>query len=452
MTVEIEDGGGDGSDLLEAGRPGSEIAGKKHEPAFSWRELRIPIFVGAVAALVAAAYWFLLEAGWWVFWGHTAPDVGATHLGAHLWALPLALAAVGVAIGRCRRIFGDPGEIDLVVDNIHVYRGLGHRQNKAMLPISLLTVTSGGSVGPEAPLVQFTGTTGYALAEWAGLDERERRIAMLSGMAVGFTALFGHPLAAMIFALEIPHRRSLQYIEALLPAALASAIGFVIFTALTGHGFDTAWLFPAPGDVTWWQLPLAIGLGCLAALVGRLYAELQKVSRALFRLVPSLELRGALVGALIGVVGWLYPDTLFFGEAQLTSVMREPVVWQALLLMAALKLCTVSLSLSGGWRGGLIIPMFLVGAMLGRVLHVHFPFIPEPIACLCLMSALNTAVTKTPLGSTLVVALMSGVSTVAPIFLASLAAFFLSERVAIIHSQRDAEPAFPATASPQPAS
>src|SRR5699024_3623176 len=96
------------------------------------------------------------------------------------------------------------------------------RRLPPLIPISLLCIASGGGLGPEAPLVQTTGTAGSWAAGRAALSPRDRRIVTITGMAAGFTVLFGAPLGSAVFALEILHRRGLEYYEALMPAVLGS--------------------------------------------------------------------------------------------------------------------------------------------------------------------------------------------------------------------------------------
>ena len=60
-------------------------------------------------------------------------------------------------------------------------------------------------------------------------------------MAAGFSVLFGAPLGAAIFALEIPHRRGLEYYEALVPAAIGALCGYAVSTAFGGLGLEPIW-------------------------------------------------------------------------------------------------------------------------------------------------------------------------------------------------------------------
>jgi H+/Cl- antiporter ClcA len=96
-------------------------------------------------------------------------------------------------------------------------------------------------------------------------------------------------------------------------------------------------------------------------------------------------------------------------------------------------LCGTTVTLSSGWRGGFIIPLFFVGVALGRFGHAVFPGTNVVVLMTCLMAAGNCGVTKTPLGSTLVVAEMTGVRLLPPVLIASVTALLLTSQVGLIH-------------------
>ena len=123
------------------------------------RLLSLVLAVGAVGGLVGAAYVSalkLLEHGLWPTHWSTA---------AHLAVLVLVGAAVALLI----HFLGTPGDVELLVNNIHVLGGQEDiRDLRSLIPVSLLCISSGGAMGPEAPLVQTTGGLGSWLAMQPG--------------------------------------------------------------------------------------------------------------------------------------------------------------------------------------------------------------------------------------------------------------------------------------------
>jgi H+/Cl- antiporter ClcA len=105
-------------------------------------------------------------------------------------------------------------------------------------------------------------------------------------------------------------------------------------------------------------------------------------------------------------------------------------------LAVAAKLLASSVSLATGWKGGFIIPLFFIGACLGRAGHVLLPHTNEAVLIAALMVACNVGVTKTPLGSVLVVTEMAGVTLLPTTLIASVVALVLTSNVGLIESQR----------------
>jgi H+/Cl- antiporter ClcA len=366
-------------------------------------------------------------------------------LGPGAFATPehlVVLVAVGATIGVLTMALGNPGDVELLVDNIHVRGGNGNlRDLRTLIPVSLLGIGAGSAIGPEAPLVQTTGSIG----SWVGWHRRlgvaESRVLTITGMAAGFTVLFGAPLGSAIFALEILHRRGLQYYEALVPAAIGSLSGYAVYVGITGMGFHPVWRFPEPHTLTGVDLLVGLGAGVAGALVAGGFTYASKGFRTLFRRLP-VPVRPAVGGLALGGLALWSPYALTFGEGQVQLVATTAKLALGTLLVAALaKFVASSMIVSAGWRGGFIIPMFFIGAALGSAGHAALG-VDRVVAMTAMMAAINVGVTKTPFGSTLVVAEMAGLRLLPPILLASLVALFLTSRVSMIDTQREREGAF----------
>jgi len=363
----------------------------------------------------------------------------------HWGLLPhgLILVAVGVVVAVLTRVLGSPGDVELLVDNIHVAGGVDDlRQLPSLLPISLVCIAAGGGLGPEAPLVQTTGTVGSWVAKRFGLDPAGLRIVTITGMAAGFTVLFGAPLGAAVFALEILHRRGLEYYEALMPAVLGSLSGYAVYVLITGVGLEPVWQLPAVGSVHGGDLGWAVACGVVGAIVAAAFTYLNQFLRALLRHVaPSA--RPALGGVTLALLAWMSPYALTFGEAQLGHITTTDLALRTLALAALAKLLGSSVTLASGWKGGFIIPLFFIGACLGRAGHIVFPHTNEAVLIVALMAACNVGVTKTPLGSVLVVSEMAGLNLLPTTLIASVVALLLTSNVGLIDSQRRRTDAVP---------
>ncbi len=390
------------------------------------RQVLLWAALGTVCGLFAAAYWTVLS---WLI--HLFEPIAGVQL---LWFMPLAGLVVGLVIHR----LGNPGEIGLIIDNIHLNGGrLAMRENPPMILSSLVSIAAGGSAGPEAPMVQVTGSIGTWLADRFRLQGEALRSLSIAGMAAGFTVLFGAPLGGAMFALEILHHQHIvEYYEAILPAIVSSCAGYVIFIAITRLGIGPIWQFPQYTANRIDDFGAALLYGVVGALVGWVFIGLFRwCDRRFHQLSVPIYVKTTLAGLGLGILAWLLPLTRYFGEHQMDAIITSNLAPGLLIGIAVAKLLAISLTVTGGWRGGIIIPLFFVGACLGKAIGAIVPGVDPVLAMICLMAALNASVTRTPISTTLLLAKLTGFMPFTPILFASLVGFFLSPRVPFIASQ-----------------
>src|SRR5579875_991182 len=204
--------------------------------------LLVVVVLGVFSSLVASAYVGVMRL-------LTALGQPALH---HPWTLLAMTTGAGILISIALHWLGDPGSTETLVDNVHVTGGPTDMQRlPPLIPVSLLTIAFGGGIGPEAPLVQLTGTIGGAFGRHTMTDLTDRRTVTIAGMGVGFTVLFGAPLGGALFALEMLHKRGMQYYEAILPALVSSGIGYLAYTGLTHLGIGPVWHFKSVTYLSW---------------------------------------------------------------------------------------------------------------------------------------------------------------------------------------------------------
>ena len=182
---------------------------------------------GIVGGLIGAAYVAALTQLRRVLW--------PTHWsrGAH-WLL---LIGVGGVIAVLLRLLGDAGDTELLVDNIHVSGGADRLGPlRSLIPVSLLGIAVGGGIGPEAPLTQTTGTLGSFAGTRFGLTAEQRAHLLHHRHGGRLHGAVRRAARRAVFALEILHRKGLEYYEALVPAAIGSVAGYAVYTAATGWG------------------------------------------------------------------------------------------------------------------------------------------------------------------------------------------------------------------------
>lgn len=411
----------------------------------------IGIFGGFVAYLYATILHFMLD----LTWDHARPLAAGLLTQIGLPGDPISLVTVtttgGLLVGLCLKRFGVPGEIAAVVNNIHVENGkIPAKQTPSMIATSLVSITAGGSAGPEAPLVQIIGSTGSWLGDRLDWMKAHTRTLTFCGMSAALGAFFGAPLAGAVFALEIPHRNGLEYYEALVPSIISAFFSFWVFSALADHPhplYPLEWKVP---PITSELLLKSILLGVAGALAAILFMQLFRLGRLLFqRLEKKRALLGAVGGLLLGLLAIASPSqlvssTLFWGEFQTREILLQlnttplDASWIApLATIAVLKMLAVSVTLNSGFRGGFIFPLFFIGGTAGAALSIATAdWFPRPLSIVCLMAATNVGVTRTPISTTILLGTLTSLSVTPLILAASLTAFVLTNKIQLIQSQR----------------
>ncbi|MEM9541195.1 MAG: chloride channel protein [Cyanobacteria bacterium P01_E01_bin.42] len=410
-----------------------------------YKMLACASIVGIAGGLVATAYYFVLEEFLSFVW-ETGKIFALPFFPTWLppWNYTWIIATLGgLGVGLCLHLFGLPGEMAIVIDRVHDAGRLEPKQTPSMIITSLVSITAGGSLGPEAPLVQVNGSLGSWLAEKLKLTVKEMRILTFCGMGAALAAFFGDPVGGPLFALEIPHRRGIEYYEAIIPATIAGICSFGIFrwgTGLNVGGIYNFGRFEVLPALTWINLLEGAALGIIGALAGILFIGMFRIMGMLIQKVKHRHILLAVLGGLgIGWLAVLYPQTLFFSEQQIeTQLLAQSVSLGTLTLLGIClaKMLAICFTIHGGFRGGFIFPLFFTGASLGLAIASGIPAIHPTIAALCCMAAINVAITKTPISTAIILSVLSDTTILPIVAIASFTSFLLTSNIGLLKTQR----------------
>lgn len=386
------------------------------------------VSLGIAGGIVAGLYWILIDYLMRVTRQFTAG-----------WEVITIMGLAGLLIGLIIYFTGDPGELQIVLNNIRFKGGkLDTRNNPTMIVTSAIGIGAGSSAGPEAPMVQVIGSMGSWMAKKLKLRGEDYRSMSIAGMATGFTAMFGAPLGGSLFALEIMHHKHvIEYYQALIPAFVSSGTSFIIFQLITKIGLAPVWQLPFPinesgvFDFFWAMLYGAAGavLGWGIIWLFRILKKTFKKARLPFYIQTSLS------GLLLGVLAWKLPVTRYFSHYELIELLHGSWTLGILVAIMLVKIFSMALTVTSGWRGGFIIPLFFIGAALGLILFRLIPGQNPALIIVCCMASVNSCVTRTPISTIILVATMTGFSFFIPIFFASLTGFFLAPKSPLIAAQ-----------------
>lgn len=386
--------------------------------------------LGLIGGIISGTYWIVL-----MFLTEFIGGYGG-------WLVIPIMAFAGLSAGLIIYFIGDPGEMQLIVNNIRFNKGkLDPKNNPSMILSSLICVASGGSLGPESPLVQVTGSTGSWIGKLLRLKGEELRSLSIAGMASGFTALFGAPLGGSLFALEIlHHKHAVEYYQAIIPALVASGFSYIIFAIIVQLGLGPMWVLPAYEMGTVFDFGWAVFFGFLATIVGWGFIFCTKFFKKVFeKLKTPIYIKTMIGGILLGTIAFYIPLTRYFSHFEINDLLQENGSVQFLIGVLVFKIIAIAITVTSGWRGGFIIPLFFCGTALGLLIHTVFPSISLSLTIVSCMAAINACVTRTPMSTTILLATLTGFTYFIPILFASLTGYFLAPRIPFISAQMEKE-------------
>ena len=228
---------------------------------------------------------------------------------------------------------------------------------------TVLTHLCGGSAGREGAALQMGGSIGWNVGTLLQLKDHDRRTATISGMAAFFSALFGTPLTAALFAMMVEDV-GLTFTSAFVPAFTSALIAYGCSLAF-GIG-PTHFAITAP-ELTVWNAFLVILLGFACAAVSRLFCGLLHfMEHKVPQLLPNPWLRVFVGGMAVIAFSYLFGVGRYNGAGMgvITAAVEqgEALPWDFLC-----KIFLTALTLSCGFKGGEVVPSFFVGATFGCV-------------------------------------------------------------------------------------
>ena len=267
-----------------------------------------------------------------------------------------------------------------------------------------LTHLTGGSAGREGAAIQLGGSIANQLGRWIHLDEEDRHVIVMCGMSAAFSALFGTPMAAAVFALEVVSV-GVMYYAALMPCMIASLVasGFAAGMGVTPESFHVTDI-PALTVETGLKMGV-IALGC--AIVSIMFCIALNGAAGLYgRWFKNKYVRVAVRACLVIVVTFILRTDEYMGAgAELIEKAVEN--GQADTFAFFWKMVLTALTMRAEFRGGEIVPSFCIGATFGCVMGNLMGISPS-ICAACGMAAVFCGVTNCPITSILIAFEMFG--------------------------------------------
>ena len=349
--------------------------------------------------------------------------------GTHPWVLYLLPLAGLVIVGFYKLTGTDGLGTDDIIDAVHQGKLLPILLLPTIFFGTILTHLCGGSAGREGAALQMGGTIGQYLGRHFQLDDRDLRVATLAGMAAFFSALFGTPLAATVFAIMVISIGVIYHV-ALYPSLLAALVAYGVSIHLGVE--PTRFAVSVPEQTVGIFVRVAL-LGVLCALVSILFCQVMHGAGHLMKRIRNPWLRVVCGGAAIIVLTLIFgTDYNGAGMEIVTAAVEQGTVavpWAFLL-----KLIFTAITLAAGFKGGEVVPSFFVGATFGCA-AAPLLGLPAGFGAAVGLAAVFCGVTNCPLASTLLAVELFGAEGLLYFALACCLSYMLSGYQGLYSSQ-----------------
>ncbi|MBU8850047.1 MAG: chloride channel protein [Desulfobacterales bacterium] len=313
-----------------------------------------------------------------------------------------------------------------VIYSVSRYGGLlRFRSSYSRLISSFLTIGSGGSAGPEAPVVMSGSAIGSSLAKFLGLNDRQRITLVGCGTAGAIASIFNAPIAGLVFSIEVI-LGEWKFVN-IIPIAIAAVAGAQVSQAIIP---EQVLFFHQPFNVGFPDIMASLCLALVTAMISVLFTKTLRQTGKLAKKAPfPLWVRAVIGGCIVGITGMFMPVVLAEGYHFIQAMISGTFSMGIFITFVAIfaKIFATSMTLGWGGSGGIFAPCLLIGSLTGIVFHKALFFLFPTIGCasegayaLLGMTGIISGVMQAPLtGIFLIVEITGGYETILPLIVVS---------------------------------
>ncbi len=340
----------------------------------------------------------------------------------------------GLVITALYSIFPKKGKIDTnrVLESVRTDEKVPLIMAPLIFAGTVLTHLFGGSAGREGAALQLGGSLGYNIGKVLRMNKKDLHIIVMSGMSAVFAALFGTPLTAAFFAIEVVSIGVMHY-GAIVPCVISSIVAQQISQLV----FDIEPMKIAVGSIglSFDAAARIIVLAILCALVSILLCmAIRLCNKYSKKLIPNKYLR-VLAGSALIILLTVCVGNQRYNGAGMELVFGAVESGTALALDFLLKLLFTAITIAAGFKGGEIVPSFVVGSTFGCVLGGVLGIDPGFAAAIGLV-AVFCGVVNCPVASLLLSVELFGADSVLIFALVCGISFMMSGNFGLYSSQK----------------
>ncbi len=373
------------------------------------------VVLGAVVGLATAA--FLLAEHWLtgLVWEEIPRRLGPFGL----YALVVCTVG-GLLVGLCQQFLGDyPKPMKEALEDVRTKGGFDVAHVPHGVATSLVSLGFGAALGPEAALIGLSGGLGTWVARRIKMGARQAHALAYFSVSASLGAFFYSPFGSAALPLESPDGDEIPSAWVMIPGVFAGVAGLAVALFLAGEvlrGTYDYLPYKSPRNGT--DLLMAVPLGLLGAMVGRLYLNFHHyLTLWLKPLHRHKILRGLMGGLVLGLLATACPLVLFSGQAGLNDLLihGQQMGGGLLVLTGLAKVLALGVCVSTGWKGGEFFPIMFAGAAIGLGTACLIPAIHPMVGLATVMTAATAALLKKPLATILIVVLYMPSALIVPI-------------------------------------
>ncbi len=347
--------------------------------------------------------------------------------------LPLALYVVAVL---SRKVAPDHKDYstDAVLKKINDYKPISFISILKGFFLSIATMATGGSAGKEAPCADVGAGISSILSRIVHMSVQDQRKMMICGVSAGFAGVFGVPISGALFGLEVLWVGHIFY-EVMFPALVAGITAFQV-TSLLGVNYIYHPIHFVPVFSEQFFLKMIVAGMCFG-LVSLLFIEISKAARVLFRYLAqksNLFVTCVFGGVLLmGIAYVTSPLYLGLGAAGIDGPLSGAPLQSPFGFFY--KIITTAITFAAGGIGGVVTPIFFIGAQAGATLSEFLKVDSATLAALGLVSVLAGAA-NTPLSASIMAIELFGPAIAPYAAVSCVISFLITGEQSMYPSQR----------------